>query len=211
MYDAQSNRIQTINHDDFTSQQFFYDAQDRMIQTTSTAGTSTYSYDYMGNRVQQNQSGNVTNYLWDEGSRFREVVYEYDNIGDATNSYTLVNDMILAQTNATETLYLLPDRLGSTRAVTDASGTVTDTFDYTAFGELIGDSSSLATNYLFAGQQYDSSTDLYSMRARYYDAGVRRFTVRDTLAYKTALEFISIYHRKNVPKCIMRGRSMFQF
>ncbi|MFN8531666.1 MAG: RHS repeat-associated core domain-containing protein [Anaerolineae bacterium] len=37
-----------------------------------------------------------------------------------------------------------------------------------------------ATNYLFAGQQYDAATGLYSMRARYYDPTTGRFLSRDT-------------------------------
>jgi RHS repeat-associated protein len=55
-------------------------------------------------------------------------------------------------------------------------------FEYTAFGDLIS-STTPDTRYLYTGQQYDSATDLYSLRARYYDAGVGRFVSRDTWAY----------------------------
>lgn len=39
------------------------------------------------------------------------------------------------------------------------------------------------TNYLYTGQQYDSATDLYSLRARYYDPSDGRFLKRDTWAF----------------------------
>ena len=35
-------------------------------------------------------------------------------------------------------------------------------------------------NYLFTGEQYDSSLDQYYLRARYYDPGAGRFTQMDT-------------------------------
>jgi len=43
-----------------------------------------------------------------------------------------------------------------------------------------GTTGDLATRYLFAGQQYDSASGLYSMRARYYDPNAGRFLSRDT-------------------------------
>jgi len=39
------------------------------------------------------------------------------------------------------------------------------------------------TDYLYTGQQFDTSTGLYSLRARYYDPGVGRFNSRDMWAY----------------------------
>ncbi|MFN8528672.1 MAG: RHS repeat-associated core domain-containing protein [Anaerolineae bacterium] len=66
--------------------------------------------------------------------------------------------------------------------MTDSSGSITDTFNFDAFGSLLGThAGGTATNYLFAGQQYDGATGLaYSMRARYYDPSAGRFLSRDT-------------------------------
>jgi len=82
------------------------------------------------------------------------------------------------------TSYFLPDVQGSTRALTNASGAIISgqTFDYSAFGDLVS-TGTPNTDYLYTGQQFDTSTGLYSLRARYYDPGVGRFNSRDTWAY----------------------------
>ena len=72
------------------------------------------------------------------------------------------------------------DGLGSTRALTDKAGNVTDTYDYEAFGELVDLSGESENDYLFAGEQFDGGLGQYYLRQRYYEQGVGRFTRRDT-------------------------------
>ena len=65
----------------------------------------------------------------------------------------------------------------------DETGTLTDTYDYTAFGELYAQTGTTPNNYLYTGQQYDEVTGLYSLRARYYNPADGRFLSRDTYQY----------------------------
>ena len=67
------------------------------------------------------------------------------------------------------------DGLGSTRALTDSSGIVTDRYVYDAFGRTIGQVGSTGNVYLFAGEQRDMATGLDYLRARYLDTGSGRF------------------------------------
>jgi RHS repeat-associated protein len=76
----------------------------------------------------------------------------------------------------------LGDAQGSTRALTDDLGAITSNYDYDAFGNLQG-TPTLETNYLYTGQQYDAISELYSLRARYYDPEYGRFLTRDIWAY----------------------------
>ncbi|KAB2892823.1 MAG: RHS repeat-associated core domain-containing protein [Bacteroidetes bacterium] len=69
-------------------------------------------------------------------------------------------------------------RVEAVRAVT-----VTDTYDYTAFGEIDAQTGTTPNTYLYTGQQYDAETGLYSLRARYYNPSDGRFLSRDTYAY----------------------------
>lgn len=46
------------------------------------------------------------------------------------------------------------------------NSTVTDTYDYDTFGNLINQTGSTPNNYLFAGEQYDPALGLYYNRAR---------------------------------------------
>lgn len=76
---------------------------------------------------------------------------------------------------------LLPDGLGSIRALTNNQGQITNTYDYDAFGNDRTPQPSRATGYGFAGEPVDSSTGLTYLRTRYYDPITGRFTARDDL------------------------------
>src|SRR5271169_1845826 len=65
------------------------------------------------------------------------------------------------------------------RALTDTTGTVTDTYDYDAFGNLIHQTGTTYNNYLFAGEQFDPDLGLYYNRARYLNTGTGRFWSMD--------------------------------
>jgi RHS repeat-associated protein len=167
--------------DERGSTTYAYDALDRLIGVSLPTGmTAGYAYDADGRRVESLLGSQVTHSLWDEASQYGDVILETDGDGDVLASYVLGGMNLLSQTHAGETSYFSRDALGSTRALTDASGTVTDTYSYTAFGELFAQTGSTTNRYLFTGQQYDPATGLYSMRARYYDPSIGRFLTRDT-------------------------------
>src|SRR3954447_24948254 len=67
------------------------------------------------------------------------------------------------------------DGLGSTRALTNASGIVTDRYVYDAFGRTIGQVGTTGNVYLFAGEQRDAYVGLDYLRARYLSVGTGRF------------------------------------
>jgi uncharacterized protein RhaS with RHS repeats len=67
------------------------------------------------------------------------------------------------------TYYYLPDALGSTMALCDASGNVVDSYDYDVFGSVRSSSGSQANAFTFTGEITDASTGLEYLRARYYD------------------------------------------
>ena len=74
--------------------------------------------------------------------------------------------------------YYHTDRLGSVRAMTDASGTlVGDRHDYAPFGE---DTASITGNPMrFGGKELDAETALHYFEARYYRQTWGRFTQVD--------------------------------
>ena len=74
----------------------------------------------------------------------------------------------------------LTDALGSTRGLADSAGQLTDSYDYTPYGELRKHSGTSDTPFLFTGEQYDKETGNYYLRARYYSPELTRFLTRDT-------------------------------
>jgi len=93
--------------------------------------------------------------------------------------YTYGDDLLSQERNST-TNYYHYDGLGSTRALSDSSGSLTDSYDYTAFGELLTQSGSTENLYQYTGEQFDVELDQTYLRARYYDQGVGKFTQQDT-------------------------------
>jgi RHS repeat-associated protein len=124
-----------------------------------------------------------TNYLWDETSPYGDVVLEYDQNENPLAEYTLAGGALIAQERGGDESYYLKDGQGSTRHLTDGAGSVLNTYDYTAYGELYDSTGTTPNSYLYTGQQYDSLTGDYYLRARYYDPGMGRFSSRDTWAY----------------------------
>ena len=75
------------------------------------------------------------------------------------------------------------DNRGSTVAITNAQGKVTDTFTWAPYGELVGRTGTTKTPFLYNGK-YGVETDangLYYMRARYYNPTIKRFINQDVV------------------------------
>jgi RHS repeat-associated protein len=73
------------------------------------------------------------------------------------------------------------DGSGNVRQLTNAAGTVTDTYEYDAFGNSFTKQGTTPNVYLYRGEQYDSDLGLYYLRARYYNPATGRFLSRDPL------------------------------
>ena len=84
-------------------------------------------------------------------------------------------------TAASVTAWYHSDALGSVRVLSNTTGGVSNTSSYSAYGTPTFTSGSTPNTHGYAGEQIDP-TGLSYNRARYYDAGIGRFTQRDTFA-----------------------------
>jgi RHS repeat-associated protein len=173
---------------------FGYNAADQLTSVSGGA-SATYQYDADGRRVQQVNGGVTTNYTWDELSPYGDVVLETNGSNVAQTSYVLGNGELVSQNKLTGSglSYVLHDGQGNVRELLDGStGSVRsgETYTYDAFGKLSSGQSNPGTSYLYAGQQFDNSTGLYDMRARYYNPSDGRFLSMDTAAvdYQNPIE-----------------------
>jgi RHS repeat-associated protein len=168
--DAADNVLKTVTYS--------WNKENRLVGVSAPNLSVSYAYDADGVRVSSTFNGVTTEYLVDGNRDYAQVLEEYVN--DAlTASYVYGLDLISQERGNADSFYLV-DGLGSTRGLTDASGMVTDTYNYDAFGNLIGVSGGTANNYRFAGEQFDPNLGDYYLRQRYYNPGVGRFTRRDT-------------------------------
>jgi RHS repeat-associated protein len=168
---------------------YVYDFENHLVQ----ANGITYVYDGDGNRFSKTVGGVTTTYVVDTFSPtgYAQVVTEKVS-GTSPQSYVYGLERIARfrqfyDTTANhwvyENVYYAYDGHGSVRALTDATGTVTDTYDYDAFGNLIHSSfagtAPTPNNYLFAGEQFDPDLHLYYNRARYLNTSTGRFWSMD--------------------------------
>jgi RHS repeat-associated protein len=179
-YDNNGNTLTITNPNSQTT--YDWDYENRLIEVdiinANDATETKYRYNADGVRVASIANGQETRYLIDANQPYAQVVEEYSPSGNVQATYVYGLDLI-SQTLTGATSFYHVDGLGSTRALTNASGNVTDTYTYDAYGNLIGSTGDTVNKYLYTGEQYDSNLGEYYLRARYYDPSVGRFTARD--------------------------------
>ncbi|TAE40439.1 MAG: DUF4114 domain-containing protein [Oscillatoriales cyanobacterium] len=184
-YDNNGSIIQRSDGTQTVTYDWFNDGENRLAGVTNSGpgGTSqtNFVYDAFGNRVASIANGVRTNYLTASAGGLPSVLMEYDAAGQVTADYTHGLGLVSAVRNNREGFYHT-DGIGSTRAITDSVGLVTDRYTYDAFGGLLNQTGTFGNSFQFAGEQRDSSTGLDYMRARYYDPSLGRFISKDAFS-----------------------------
>ncbi len=141
-----------------------------------------YAYDALGRRLKV-QNANSTTLNFPLGN---DTSYEVKKEGTDTTvtKYISVNGKYLAKTvqvnNGPEQKYFHHiDLVGSIRAITDATGTVTASYEYEPFGVTVKMTGTDQDNLGFAGKRLDEGSGLSYFGARYYDAEIGRFISKD--------------------------------
>uniref|UniRef100_UPI002AFE96C6 RHS repeat-associated core domain-containing protein n=1 Tax=Paenibacillus campi TaxID=3106031 RepID=UPI002AFE96C6 len=176
-YDAEGNMLHGPLQGSL--QDYHYDARNRLI----AAGGVSYGYDNENNRTSITVNGVTTKQIINPQAVLSQVLMETDGNGNPTAWYVYGLGLI-SRYDARGTMQTYHyDLRGSTIALTDAKGNVTDTYTYDTYGE--ERSHDGTTNQPF---QYDGrdgvQTDpngLYQMRSRYYNPEIRRFVNRDVV------------------------------
>jgi RHS repeat-associated protein len=185
---------------------YFYDANDRLTtdtydndgNTISSGGTAntydfenrilTYGavsivYDGDGNRVSETAGGTTTKYLVDalNPTGYSQVMDELVN-GSVTRTYAYglqrISENQLIGGTWTPSFYGY-DGHGSVRFLGNTAGTVTDTYQFDAFGAQIASTGTTPNPYLYSGERFDSNLNLYQLRARFYNMLTGRFETMD--------------------------------
>ena len=89
----------------------------------------------------------------------------------------------------------------SVTALTNASGTITERYTYTAYGQpaffdgsgTVLTASAESNRYTYTGREWDEDLGLYHYRARMYDALSGRFSSRDPLGYEGSAWGLYVY------------------
>jgi RHS repeat-associated protein len=178
-YDANGNTLTSGNRT------FTYDSENRLKSMALNNGpvTVTVQYDGDGNRVVKTVGGVTARYLVDDlnPTGYAQVVEELAGTTVA-RAYTYglqrISQNQLINTTWTQSFYGY-DGFDSVRTLTDAASTVTDTYDYDAWGNTINTTGSTPNPYLYRGEQYDPDLSLYYLRARYLNPLTGRLLGQD--------------------------------
>ena len=212
-YDANGNTTSSLQSSVFgSSVSDVYSFDNRLIRRVRGDGVIVdllYSAD--GDRVAKwtEQGGlmrSIHRYLVDRlnPTGYAQVLEEKDHAGQLVARHLYGHDLIASDKRGlggspgdlVRSFYLY-DGLGSVRGLTDNTGVLQETYDYDAYGTLIGfakrnaagaleiqnpNNLELITNnrYLFTGEQWDADLGMYFLRARYLNPGTGRFHTEDT-------------------------------
>jgi RHS repeat-associated protein len=156
------------------------DAVARTIDRAMNAvGDAAYAYDGDGLRAAKTVSSATTEFTWDDGPLPR-MLY------DGTTNYVYGPDGNVLQTIAGGTTrWYHADQLGSTRALTDGSGTIVATFTHDTNGNQTESTGSVTIPFGWAGEYKDPETGFVYLRARYYDPATAQFLTRDPIVAHT--------------------------
>lgn len=151
-----------------------------------------FGYSGDGLRVTSELGRFWTDYAWDVAAGLpvvlQETYREKTMLPQETRyikTYVYGLDLISVYTDdleqeTTAQDYYFADGLGSTVILArDSESNEAAEWTYDAFGEVRTQSGTLSTDFLFTGEQFDVGSDLYYLRARYYDPAIGRFLTRD--------------------------------
>jgi RHS repeat-associated protein len=156
---------------------------------TVDGGATTFVYDGDGNRVAKTAAGVTTKYLVDDlnPTGYAQVTEEVAG-GSVQRTYTYGNALVSQkQLGNSQTSFYGSDAHGSVRLLTNNAGSVTDAYDYEAFGNLVSGTGATPNDYLYSGERFDSDLGAYHLRERYYSPQRGRFLTSDPFAGFTDL------------------------
>lgn len=153
-----------------------YDARNRLV---SASGIS-YAYDAEDRRISTTTSGSgATRFVMDPHAPLSRLLVSTAPNGEVTR-YVYGPGLLYEERNGQIRCYHY-DHLGSTLAITDASGAVTSRISYSEYGQITSQTGTPDTPFLFHGR-HGIMTDpngLLHMRARYYHPWLCRFLTED--------------------------------
>ncbi|CAK0753954.1 exported hypothetical protein [Gammaproteobacteria bacterium] len=165
-----------------TGDTYSYNLRDQITSITGNQN-ATYAYNGDGHRVMRTLNGQTTRFVMDAHRGLPEVLAETDSTGTLQRRY-VYGYGLLEQIDASNSAhYYHFDPTGSTLALTNAAGVVTDTYAYTPYGETTVSGTTINPfRYIGKLGVMDDGNGMQYMRARYYRPDVARFMSMDALA-----------------------------
>ena len=165
---------------------YAWDTENRLVSVTLADGTVIDNvYDADGNQVRLRTTvpaGSATNidFLVDSAGTLSHSVVEIVD-GSVHAIYVRSDDRLIALLRPSGQIarYFHTDGLASVRCLSNDNASITDRYEYSAFGEVLGEVGSDLQPYRFSGEPYGYASGLYYHRVRWMDPSTGRFTSTD--------------------------------
>ena len=170
-YDNAGNLIRDDQAD------YSYDAFNRTTKVETFDGNVQVNrYDAEGLRAEMEENGRLVQFIFNPD---KEVVVEME--AGEINRLIRATTLIARNTDAVRMYYhYASDEMGSTTHILDEAGQVLNRYEYDAWGNVTEQEEAVPNRFKFTGQQFDSVTQQYYLRARFYNPVIARFTQEDT-------------------------------
>ena len=175
---------------------------------TTVNYTLTYTYDVLGERVQQSE--------WTSGGSTvttRSAYTDAQTMWATLNTSNVVQERYLWGNSLTQLLaqisvggatlsFALTDHLGSVHDLTDG-GTILDHIEYGAFGSVTSQTSvANGSNFGYTCLWYDATAGIVDAEARAYSVSTHQWMQEDPIAFKAGDSNIRRYVRNDSPNAI---------
>lgn len=173
-YDNQGNLLSERNKNEATK--YTYDVFNRTATVHKTGGSYTKNfYDPEDLRSKIDENGQISKFIFSG----RNIITELDVNDNLKTTYTRGYDLISQRNSKGDTFYYINNSHSDVVRITDKIGNVVNSYKYDAFGNTLEAKEEIHNRFRYAGQQYDSVTSQYYLRARYYNPVIGRFTQED--------------------------------
>ena len=163
---------------------YAWDYENRLSSVTlpGSGGTVSFKYDPFGRRIYKSSSSATSIYAYDGDN----LVEEANAAGAVVARYSQTQniDEPLAMLRAGATSYYHADGLGSVTSLSNAAGSIANTYTYDSFGKLTASTGSLTNTFRYTAREFDAESNLYFLRARYYDQSTGRFLSEDPIGFE---------------------------
>ncbi|MGE0822280.1 MAG: RHS repeat-associated core domain-containing protein [Candidatus Binatia bacterium] len=155
------------------------------ITQVGGAGGDSYEYDAAGLRIEATVAEKTTCYVWDVNSDyFANVLEEHDCNGNVTVRYVYGLGLISREddNNGSVSVYHFDSR-GSTVALTNLAGQMTDRYAYDPYGRITNRNGTTPNPFTYNGRDgvIDDGNGLYFMRVRAYVPALMQFAQAEAM------------------------------
>ena len=154
---------------------FTYNKFNQLMEITKGNQYQKNYYEPLGLRSTTIENGFAFDYNYDRGSIISER-----NSGDKVTR-TIRGLGLVAQKDAKDqTTFYLQNRHGDVTGIFDNTGKIVNRYSYDAFGQSKTSTETINNRFKYSGEQQDSITGHYYLRARFYNPVIGRFTQEDS-------------------------------